>query len=316
MDWVEAIGYQREVLHRAALAHLLRGPRGADVAADLLQRDVGEVRRIAAEQKLTGKRPVDLAATVIELDGTPTPLAIELKVDSGWTPRQLQALAPAHADGILLAVGYTALAASEHDMRALGPEYGRWRLVRPRAWGEIVRRHADGDRELERYARRVLEEAAEHADALEAITAGRPVSASPDRDAQALGHWAYFHDVLRDRDDIADWERKTLISGALLTLWVIDHDDHHGDYLEFMGEHDRRSLCVKTYAPPNTGELLTARARLRDLLGDYKTPSPKRPAAKDKTCTAAKWWLDDLTPEQASALVDELRARLEAQPAP
>jgi hypothetical protein len=314
MDWVEAIGYQHEVLHRAALAHLLRGSRRDDVASHLLRRDVADVRDVGTERKLTSTRPVDLAATVIGLDGTPTPLAIEIKVDSDWTPAQLQALAPAHGEGILLALGHTALAVTDHDMRALGSDCGRWRLVRPLAWGQIVREHADGDRQLQRYARRVLNEAAEHADALAAIAEGRPVTASPDRDAQALAHWAYFHEILRDRADVADWGGTTLRSGALLTLWVTDTGPRSSDYLEFMGEHDRRSLCVKTAAPPRTGELMAARARLRALLSDYDTPVPRRPAAKDKTCTAAKWWLDDVTPEQASALADELRARLEAQP--
>lgn len=311
MDWVEVIGYQHEILHTAVLAHLLRGDHGAQVASALVgMRGVTAVEDVRREQRLAGSRPVDLAAWVVERDGTRTRLAVEVKVDSAWTPGQVRETVPSDCYGVLLAVGYTALAATAHDLAALAREGGLWRLVRPRDWGNIVRDQADGDHELGRYARRVLEEAREHADALQAVADGHPVTAAPDRDARALGHWAYFHEVIRDRDDVADWDGKTLRSGPLLTYWVADHDGDVGDYLEFMGEGDRRSLCVKTYAPPGTGALAASRARLRELLADSGTPDPKRPSAKDKTCTAARWWLDDKTPQEASALVDDLQARL------
>lgn len=319
MDWVDVIGYQHEVMHTGVLAHLLRGDRGAEVAAALLDRPaVVAIKDVWPEQRLNGSRPIDLAGWVIDRDGTRTRLGVETKVDSAWSPAQLTETVPAEAFGVLLAVGYTALAATNGDLAALSPEPGRWRLVRPRRWAEIVRDHAGGDRELERYARRVLQEADEHDAALRAVAAEQPVGASEDRDAQTLSHWAYFHEVLDGRDDVAEWERKTLVSGPLLTRWVVDHHDGEvGDYLEFMGHADgRRSLNVKTYAPPHTGALAESRRRLRELLADRDPDEVKQPGAGAKTCTAARWWLDGVSPAEASARAAELQERLASQPSP
>jgi hypothetical protein len=68
-----------------------------------------------------------------------------------------------------------------------------------------------------------------------------------ERNAQALEHWAYFSEILRARQDARQWERQSLISGPLMTLWI-NGSEVEGDYLEFMGERDGRFLCVKTYA--------------------------------------------------------------------
>jgi hypothetical protein len=318
MDWVEVIGYQHEVMHTGVLAYLLRGDSGAQVAGALLDGPaVVGVEDVWPEQRLNGSRPIDLAGWVIERDGTRTRLGVETKVDSAWSPGQLTETVPTDAFGVLLAVGYTALAATDGDLAAISPRPGAWRLIRPRRWAEIVREHAGGDRELERYARRVVQEADEHDAALHAVAGKRPVSASEDRDAQTLGHWAYFHEVLDGRNDVAEWERKTLISGPLLTLWVVDHRGGEvGDYLEFMGHADgRRSLNVKTYAPPHTRALDDSRRRLRELLADQDPGEVKQPGAAAKTCTAARWWLDGVSPAQASARADELRERLLVQPA-
>lgn len=318
MDWVDAIGYQHEVLHTGVLAHLLRGELGPQVAGELAGRpSVTGVERVRREPRLGSSRPVDLAVSVVERGDSRTRLAIEVKVDSAWTPEQLRETVPSDCYGVLLAVGYTALAATDADMAALSEDGGGpWRLVRPREWARIVRDHAGGDPELTRYADRVLEEAREHDDALEAVVAGRPVTAAVDRDARALSHWTYFHEVIHDRDDVSEWDRKTLVSGPLLTYWAADHDGDVGDYLELMGHGDgRRSLNVKTYAPPSTGALAESRSRLREVLADYGTAVPKHPSANSKTCTAARWWLDNISPSKASALIDELQARLVVPPA-
>jgi hypothetical protein len=52
------------------------------------------------------------------------------------------------------------------------------------------------------------------------------------------------------------------------------------------------------------------------LLADRRPDDVKQPGASAKTCTAARWWLDDVTPAEASALGDELQERLASQPAP
>lgn len=95
-----------------------------------------------------------------------------------------------------------------------------------------------------------------------------------------------------------------------MTLWVADADNgESGFYLEFMGEGPRRSLCAKTWAP--SGEsLLTSRPRLLALLDGLGGQPVKLPSATAKTCTAARFRLDDLSPADASRLVDRLVVRI------
>ncbi len=315
MDWVEAIGYGHEALHTAVLAHLLRGEDAPAVAEALTGiRDVVRVENVATERRLTGRRPIDLAASIVGPGRARTPLGIETKVDSAWSPAQLTETVPPEGLGVLLAVGYTALAATDGDLAALSPKPGWWRLVGPRHWAEIVCQYAADDAELGRYGRRVEQEGLDHDNAREAVVTGHPVVAAEDRHARTLSQWAYFHEVLNRRSDVAAWERKTLVSGPLLTLWVKDFDDGRGDYLEFMGHNDGRcSLNVKTYAPPGAGQIQASRARLSELLAEYRPEAVKRPGGEAKTCTAARWWLEGMTPDQASRFVDTLVTRLEGE---
>jgi hypothetical protein len=100
MDWVDVIGYQHEAMHTGVLAHLLRGSRAADVAAALIGiGGVAAVEDVRREQRLKGTRPVDLAASIIDGDGTRTRLAVEAKVDSAWTPQQLRETVPTDCYG-------------------------------------------------------------------------------------------------------------------------------------------------------------------------------------------------------------------------
>jgi hypothetical protein len=271
VDWVQAVGFQREVLHTGAVRHLLRGPRGRDVARALTGDElIGEITGTQVEARLVrgGRRPVDLAATVTTTNGTPGAIGIEVKVDSAWSGHQLRETVPADARGVLLAVGHTHLAVTENDMCHLDDDYEhRWRCIGPRQLAEIVEPHADGDAELAGYARHLRREADEHEAARAAIRAGQPVTSA--RDAQALGHWAYFGEVLAMRKDAYGWDRKTPISGPLVTWWLPGHTDGTGDYLEFMGEGDRRSLCIKTHAP---------RWLLHLALACTRTRAPRRAA--------------------------------------
>lgn len=78
------------------------------------------------------------------------------------------------------------------------------------------------------------------------------------------------------------------------------------DYLEFMGEGERRSLCVKTSAPRR--ELPHARARVRarlDALSGGAFAETKPPSATAKTCTVPRFELTQ-PPSAANAFVDEL----------
>ena len=129
VDWVYAVGYRHEVIHSGVLEVLLSdaesGPR---VAQDLLgdghlQVDVVCSPRREARIGPARRRPIDLAADLKLSDGATVSLGVEVKVDSAWSPSQLESTVALHDQGVLLAVGCTALTAT-------GPEMPRgWRLV-------------------------------------------------------------------------------------------------------------------------------------------------------------------------------------------
>lgn len=313
IDWVEAIGFQKEAVHAGALRHLLDSSRGVDVACALTgDQRISAVTDPWLEVKVRegSRRPVDLAAD-LQLDGDENGrLAIEVKVDSAWTPGQLQESVAEEDHGLLVAVGYTALAVDDRDMRAITGYRWPWGRVGPDALARIVRMYADGDQELLSYTDYLQREADDHARALEAVRHGIEVTWG--RVPRSLGHWAYFSEVIRYRDDAADWERKTLVSGPLMTLWVVDRDDGTSDYLEFTGHGAARALCVKTWADERSGLLSASRNRLIDLLADLRPLTTKAPSASAKTCTAAKFLLDAVRPPEAASLAETLVARLSA----
>jgi hypothetical protein len=306
MDWVAAVGFQKEALHTAALRHLLSGPNAVTVARTLTGDErIDSVTAARSEARLTdGRRPVDLAAQ-ITADGESGLLGVEVKVDSPWSATQLRETVPPRGHGVLLAVGRTRLAVTEDDMRHLDADYQRpWRCVGPGEFAGVVEQHAVGDPELISYARHLRDEEEEHLAARAAVRGGSRVHSR--RDATALAHWAYFGEVLGLRDDAHEWDRKTLISGPLVTRWLAEREDGSGDYLEFMGEGDRRSLCIKTYAPK--GLLTASRARSRgrvDQLDGDAFVETKAPDANAKTCTVVRFELHD-PPAAVTELVDRL----------
>lgn len=304
MDWIQAVGFQKEALHVGVLKCMLDQPTGAEVARALASNDsISGVDHVETEVRINGaKRPIDLGALVMVGDHTAW-IGVECKVDSAWSATQLRETLPEGLAGILLAVGHTALAVEDEDMEAI--DQVPWRCVRPDEFAAIVRDHAGDDADLLGYAECLDREAREHERARAAAYSGEQV-VSGRGGAEALGHWAYFSEVLRrGKTQAQHWERKSLISGPLMTLWV-NQGDTEGDYLEFMGEGGRRSLCVKTYAPP--GALPVRRERLVELLTDhpYKPETPRHPGARRKTCTAARFPLDGIPPEKAAGLVDDL----------
>jgi hypothetical protein len=172
------------------------------------------------------------------------------------------------------------------------------------------REHADRDRELLSYAGHLRREAKHHARARAAVSKGEPVRWG--RKKALLEHWAYFAEVIRNRDDAAQWQRKALISGPLMTRWLPDHQDGTTDYLEFMGQGGTRSLCVKTAVPGGSRLLLTSRARAIQRIGDLPVDyqHARMPGAHAKTCTAVSVPLDHKTPREAAELVKTLIDRL------
>lgn len=311
VDWVEAIGFQKEAVHTGALRHLLDGSRSVNVARALTgDGRISAVTDPRPEVKVRQgtRRPVDLAADLRLNGNNDGRLTIEVKVDSSWTPGQLREAVAEKDHGLLVAVGYTALAIDDRDMEAMKGYRWPWRRVSPDGLAPIVRAHADDDQELLGYADHLCREADDHARALEAVRDGTEVTWG--RDPRSLEHWAYWSEVIRHRHDAAHWERKALVSGPLMTLWVADHGDGTGDYLEFMGKGARRSLCVKTWANQGSGLLPGSRNRLIDLLVDLGPRTIKAPRGSAKTCTAAKFPLHGVRPREAATLAETLVARL------
>lgn len=309
MDWVQAVGYQHEVIHTGVLGYLLDGESGPGFAQALLGDEataILSVEECTREKRMPGRRrPIDLAATLVLPNGRRRRLGVEVKVDSRWMYTQLTSTINEDDAGVLLAVGCTALAATQ-------PELPRnWRLVGPAEWATIVGAHTDGDEALTAYAKHVRDEAESHERARNAVNAGRPVERS--RKGSALGHWAYFCEVVAYSaldPSSGSWERKTLISGPLLTRWI-ERDDApgRGVYIELMGHGgEDRELCVKCWADSDDLEALRDRVSQRLDNGD---PRPHRRLRRTtKCCTAWSTSLRDKRPHEAAACCDALANRL------
>jgi hypothetical protein len=308
VDWVDAVGYRHEVIHSGVLEVLLSdvesGPR---VAQDLLG-DGLQVQAVCSPRREVRigparRRPIDLAADLKLSNGATVKLGVEVKVDSAWSPKQLESTVALPDQGVLLAVGCTALTATE-------PEMPRgWRLVGPKEWASIVAERAGGDRALESYVGHVQQEAQSHAEALRCVNLGLPVE--PIRDRTALAHWAYFHEVVASRPAGKDewWERKTLISGPLLTLWTDAERDGSGAYIELMGHADAtRALCVKCWT--DGGDLTDVREKVTARVAPGEVRRLRRLRASDKSCTAWADKLDGKSPKEAAMRCDELAERL------
>lgn len=230
---------------------------------------------------------------------------MEVKVDSAWTPAQLTSTLNEDDKGVLLAVGCTALTATQ-------PELPRnWRLVGPAEWATIVESNARDDNVLAVYARHVRDEAEAHECACSAVDAGRPVEGS--RAGTTLGHWAYFCKVVEHSaldPSHGSWERKTLISGPLLTRWIERRDPlDRGVYIELMGHQgEARDLCVKCWS---ASELEAFRSRVSERIGIGEPRRHRRLPHAAKSCTAWSAPLQGKTPRQAAACCDELVSRLQ-----
>ncbi len=309
MDWIEIVGFRHEVAHTGVLRTLLESDRAVSVARAL----TGDARIEAvsapkqeARLRARVRRAIDLAADVTLAGGSAGCLAVEVKVDSAWSPKQLQEMTPEDAHGVLLALGHTALMASPADLRGLTGYAIPWRLVGPGEWASIVR-EASSDEALTGYVRRLDEEAADHERARARVREKGRVDFG--RHPQTLEHWAYFAEIANEVGDESQWERKTLISGPLQTLWLPEWPDS-GPYLELMGHGSARLLCAKVWSTPGT---LPERQRLvADGLASFDGRNGRTPSASDKTCTARSWLLDGRSPAEAAQLIVELEGAIRA----
>lgn len=311
VDWVQAVGYQHEVVHTGVLEHLLNGESRVMVAQALLGDEAPAILNIEGctrEKRMPGRRrPIDLAATLGLPAGRTRWLGVEVKVDSAWTPEQLTSTVNEDDKGVLLAVGCTALTATPPEMPT-----ENWVLVGPAEWATIVEAHTHGDDLLAAYAKHVRNEAESHERARDAVKTLQPVEEP--RNGSELRHWAYFCEVV-DHSTLdpssGSWERKKLISGPLLTRWI-NRDDtpDRGVYIELMGHvGEGRELCVKCWA--GTDELEALRGRISQRIGKATSRSHRRLRRTAKSCTAWSIALRDKRPQDAAAMCDELVSRLQ-----
>ena len=306
---MQAVGYQHEVVHTGVLEYLLNS-ESPETAAQALLGDrapaILKVEDCEREKQVRRRRPIDLAAILGLPDDRTLRLGVEVKVDSRWTYTQLTSTINEDDAGVLLAVGCTALAATQPEMPP------NWRLVGPAEWAMIVEAHTNGDEALTAYAKHVRDEAESHERARTAVNAGRP--AEQLRKGSALGHWAYFCEVVAHSaldPSSGSWERKTLISGPLLTRWI-ERDDapDRGVYIELMGhEGEDRELCVKCWADSDSLEAL--RDRVSRCLDNDAPRAHRRLRRNTKSCTAWSITLRDRRPQDAAVLCDELASRLQ-----
>jgi hypothetical protein len=308
MDWIEIVGFRHEVAHTGVLRTLLQSDKAASVARALAgDEHIVAVSAPRQEVRLRDwvRRSIDLAAEMAFADGSPGCLAVETKVDSAWSPKQLREMTPEHAHGVLLALGHTALMVSPADLSALIGYARPWCLVGPREWAGIVRQASD-DQALAGYARSLEVEADDHERARARVRDGGRVDFG--RHPQTLEHWAYFAEIAAETGLGRRWERKALVSGPLQTLWLPEWPDG-GPYLELMGQRSTRTLCAKVWSVP--GALPERQRLVAEGLAAFDGRRGMRPSARDKTCTAMSWPLDG-PPAEAARLVVELEGAITA----
>jgi hypothetical protein len=304
VDWVDAIGYQHEPLHAGAISILLALPDRRDtIATQLFGTPVSAVSDPKREQRIgpNKRRPIDVLMQAADSVGGGRRLGIEIKVDSAWSPRQLEETVDPTDSGLLLALGCTALAVTKEELPP------NWRLLGPQEWAELLSIHGSDVAELDDYRRHVQEEATAHAEALRLVEDGQQAIGA--RVGVALDHWAYFHWVRHHAVAPARWERKTLISGPLLTLWL---DNARGRYIELMAIGEHRELCVKCWREdtPIIQMQQEAAEQLDDLPFLENARRPRPPASSAKSCTALALSLAHILPRDSAQICDELAAAL------
>jgi len=301
--WPLIVGYQHEVLHTGVLAHLACDPdRGARLASVLTGAPVVRVERIRQEAKVPGfAGRADLVAEAELEDGERVSLAIETKVDSNASRKQLAATAASPHLGVLLATGITALNLTQRD---LGDGLLGWVSAGPSLWATALSAAGAADDPVLRvYVEEVEREACEHRLARE--LAGCPGDGCwldhSRRGDGLLEHYAWLAEVRERLDDPAEWWTYTNRSGPLMGLWREDFQGLGRDtFIEVMCVGDRRRLCLKL--GEGSGDLRTCatEALARVETSGWSGPA-RRASANAGTCTAAMLDLSKFSAEKAAA---------------
>lgn len=282
--WVDVVGYRHEVLHTGVLAELLESEEGPAVAAELVGEDAGAfvgVESVKREGRIhRGAGTADLKATLVRRDGERVPLAVETKVDSNGSREQLERTASrGSAEGVLLALGLTALKMSSTDTAEVSGEERRWHFVGPRNWLAILEKFGRDRPYMPEYAAAVANWTERLDEARQRAAAGGRAE-NRGGEARELEHLAWLAEV---RETLgAEWEPiRTLISGPVMTC-LVPRLDGVDVYVQFMGRNDgRRMLCLKCGAgagPENLQDVATRVGRWasEELQGFQRQPSPRR----------------------------------------
>jgi hypothetical protein len=306
-NWVSIVGYQYEVVHTGVLRYLLDDPAvGVPLARGLTGAEVVAVGGARQESKVSGfTGTADLVADLELQDGETVALAVETKVDSDATRRQLRATAAPPHYGVLLGVGLTALKLGQPE---LGANLPQWRAVGPGEWLRLLDElDADTIRrpELVAYCAEVRRETHEHAAAV--ALAYQPQKPAPQlrdrrRSDSYLEDFAWLAEVRSRFEQPHMWWTETERSGPLMghfpAAW--HREDRVSRYVVFSCFSGGRFFMLK--AGTGKGDQLGS---VPDQLWQAAQPlewrAPlRRRRPSDKSCTAA--WLDftTLAPDEAA----------------
>jgi len=272
IDWLDALPFQREIVHSSVLRFLLNQDSAGDrqkvvqfVRELTGEQTVDSVLNPFLEQRLAPGSRLDLVADLNLADGTATNLAVEMKVDSAWDWQQLIKSAPSSAVAVLIAVGLTHLTVRQQELDLLkkeNSESANWVVVGPCDLADAIDNNfkpAAGSY-LGRYVDCLRAEAHDHEEAMNDLTANSAVSdrvlltngARDDaNDIGALQMTAYLANCLKglDKETNPIWRWSHPPSGPAIIRGFETYS--HGtetkwlSWLEINGNYKAPQLTVK-----------------------------------------------------------------------
>lgn len=329
-DWVDAIGYQHEVIHTGLLEWLLKDSElGPALCRELglPEKEPGEVRR---ESKIPNFRGVaDLVATFEEGSGPSRYLAVETKVNSTRFAQRIQlentlqsSDLPDGSRGVLLALGVTHLCVTQDDLgkRLVGEG---WNAIGPADWAEMLERIGVVKKvpTLNGYVDCVRAEADLHVRAIELadkIDARGTVDSDRLSNGRSVEDFAWLREVRLDIAQLpggfacSEWFPYKNQSGPLMGVFPeIWEGAPAGAFLEFMCDKKKhRFLCLKLGGRVEVPSQLREEAQELALEQAGLSRPKRRAGAAAKNVTVARLDLTNATAREAAARTVDVYADL------